>query len=92
MSTACRRVSFGFMYTAIFFGTMWVCTDGALDIAAAASVPIILCAETIVLTMFYMTTFHGEQHETARAIAIPSLASALPNLRKAAQPQEIPMR
>jgi hypothetical protein len=67
MSTTMRIAIFGFMYVAMFLGVMAIISNGVLDIAAWASMPVILSAEVLVLGMIYMTTFHGEGPEQHKA-------------------------
>jgi hypothetical protein len=67
MNTTMRIALFGFIYVALFVGAMATITNGVLDIAAWASMPVILTAEVLVLGMIYMTTFHGEGPEQQKA-------------------------
>ena len=66
-----RHKFFAALFVSIFFGAMWVCTNWVMDITTYASIPVIMCAETIILGMFYATIFHGApadaQHEAVGA-------------------------
>ena len=72
MSCEPRQKAFLGLFVAVFVGAMWICTGWAPGITTYASIPVILAAEAIVLTMVYATIFHGETHEEERhAISAP---------------------
>lgn len=73
MSITTRLAIFGFVFVVLFVGAMASITGGVLDIAAAASVPVIVSAEAMVLGMIYMTTFHSEAHAEPKEIQSPKL-------------------
>jgi hypothetical protein len=73
VSTSARISLFAFIYVGLFVGAMASITGGVMDIAAAVSAPVILCAEALVLGMIYATTFHGEAHEEPHEVQAPKL-------------------
>lgn len=73
MNTATRLAIFAFVYVVLFVGAMASITGGVMDIAAGASVPVILSAEALVLGMIYMTMFHSEAHAEPKEFPSPKL-------------------
>ena len=57
--------TFGALAVIIFFGFIYLILGGVLDMVALASIPVILCAEVIVLGMFYATVYHSKAEQMA---------------------------
>ena len=72
MSCEPRQKAFLGLFVAVFVGAMWICTGWAPGITTYASIPVILSAEAIVLTMIYATIFHGETHEEEHPVITTS--------------------
>lgn len=70
MSRNTGKVALSVLAVIIFFGFMYLILDGVLDMVALASIPVVLCAEGIVLGMFYATLFHSESEEMAAAAEV----------------------
>ena len=65
-------VTFGALAVIIFFGFIYLILGGVLDMVALASIPVVLCAEAIVLGMFYATIYHsGTEQMAATSIVAP---------------------
>jgi len=65
MNISNRLKFFAALYVGVFIAAMWICTGGVMDIATYASIPVILTAEAIVLSMLYATIFCGGDEEHA---------------------------
>ncbi len=63
MSCEPRLKVFLGLFVALFVGAMWICTGWVPGVTTYASIPVILSAEAIVMTMVYVTIFHGETHD-----------------------------
>lgn len=78
MDANSRKTYFSALLAVVFALTMWFFFTEGLTVATLVSVPVILGAEAIVLSMMYFTIFHGavEKHvvaqsATERAIRLP---------------------
>ena len=81
-----RHKVFAALYVILFTSVIWICTGWSMDIITYASIPIIVCAESIVLGMVYMTVFHGEATPAEHAV---SVAVTPPDQVQKKQPEHI---
>ena len=76
MNKKTGKCVFGAIAVVVFFGVMYLISNGVVDLAVLSSIPIILCAETIVLGMLYATIFHSEPEEITATLLIETVTES----------------
>ena len=74
------------VYLVVLAVAMLVVSGGVIDIAAAASLPVIATAQAIVFAMLYATTFHGEgpENHSGESLKFSAMHGSRGTINKAA--------